>query len=95
MMEMIASHHSSSSLVIWQRDFLEQSESDPIGFPFIVIANKLDLERKISKEQLEGWARANQIAAWFECSAINGEAVDAAFMFAAKLCANRSDARTN
>lgn len=83
---------SLESLVVWRKEFLELCEpADPLSFPFIVLANKCDLQARLTKEQIEQWARVNQCLAVFQTSALTGTAVDDAFMYAAKMCAKRQD----
>jgi len=56
---------------------------------FVVVGNKLDLERKVMRNQAEEWARSMNLP-YLETSALTNEGVDNLFQTLAELAAQRS-----
>jgi len=72
----------------WYQDFLLQGQpSRPEKFPFLLIGNKIDVEKKemiISNKRITSYCQSKGIVAHFETSAKEGVQVDQAFQKAAK-----------
>jgi len=51
---------------------------------FVVVGNKIDLERKVLREQVEGWAHSMDYP-YIETSALTAQGVDGFFLTLAKL----------
>ncbi|XP_026857630.2 ras-related protein rab7 [Electrophorus electricus] len=81
----VTSAASFSALDGWKKEFLAQScPTEPASFPFIVLGNKTDLDvREVSMNRARLWCEAVG-AQYFECSAKEGTAIDAAFEVAAR-----------
>ena len=88
----VTSHESFEHLETWRKEFINGGNpSDPEAFPYIIIGNKVDCgdnARQVSSDELRQWSMANGYES-FECSAKTGENVDAAFLQAATLVAQR------
>ncbi|XP_073682226.1 ras-related protein Rab-7a isoform X1 [Garra rufa] len=81
----VTSSISFDALEVWKKEFLVQAcPSDPSGFPFIVLGNKIDLDyREVSTKQAQQWC--SEIGAeYFECSAKEDIGVDSTFHSAAR-----------
>ncbi|KAM5145460.1 ras-related protein Rab-7a-like [Mantella aurantiaca] len=78
--------NSFHALDTWHKEFLVQADpSSPDKFPFVVIANKTDLEeRQISRRQAQEWCKSYN-AEYFETSAKEATNVDQAFVQAIRL----------
>lgn len=82
---------SLNSLERWKADFLSQVDPlDRDGFPFVVLANKVDKytdskERKAAVEQVKNWCNKHNKIPFYETSAKNGLNVAEAFNAAAEL----------
>ncbi|KAI7688840.1 hypothetical protein SSS_01409 [Sarcoptes scabiei] len=82
----VTSPGSFKSLDSWRDEFLIQaSPRDPENFPFVVIANKIDLEnRAVSVKRAQGWCQSKNNIPYFETSAKEALNVDQAFLTVAK-----------
>uniref|UniRef100_A0A8C5R532 Ras-related protein Rab-7b n=1 Tax=Leptobrachium leishanense TaxID=445787 RepID=A0A8C5R532_9ANUR len=82
----VTSPNSFQSLETWHKEFLVQAEpADPDTFPFVVIANKTDLdERQVSPRHAQEWCSVYR-AEYFEASAKEAFNVDEAFLCAIRL----------
>ncbi|XP_063287532.1 ras-related protein Rab-7a-like [Pelobates fuscus] len=82
----VTSPTSFQALETWHKEFLVQAEpADPDGFPFVVIANKTDLEeRQVFRRQAQEWCNVYK-AEYFETSAKEALNVDEAFLCATRL----------
>ena len=71
---------SFEALEKWREEFLRRVGTDDSNtFPFIILGNKCDQERKVSKERARAWAL--EIGAeFFETSARDKTCVEEAFM---------------
>ncbi|XP_056590133.1 ras-related protein Rab-7a isoform X1 [Triplophysa dalaica] len=81
----VTSLASFTALEGWKKEFLVQAgPSDPTGFPFIVIGNKVDLEnREVPPKKAKQWCSAMG-AEYYECSAKEDIDVDRTFHSAAR-----------
>ena len=71
----------------WKDEVIEHLND--AKFPFILIGNKIDENRRqVDPSEAREWGAKLNIPA-FECSAQNGDGVDAAFEAAAKLALNK------
>lgn len=74
----------------WRDEFLIQAgPPDPDNFPFVVIANKIDLEpqRVVPQKRALAWCKAKGNIPYFECSAKDGTNVEQAFRkYLVELC---------
>ncbi|KAG9477860.1 hypothetical protein GDO78_013052 [Eleutherodactylus coqui] len=77
---------SFQALDTWHKEFLVQADpSSPETFPFVVVANKVDVdERQVSPHQAQQWCKAYN-AEYFETSAKESTNVEEAFLAAIKL----------
>ncbi|XP_029465810.1 ras-related protein Rab-7a-like isoform X2 [Rhinatrema bivittatum] len=82
----ITSPTSFQAVDFWRKEFLVQADpSDPDHFPFVVVANKMDLtERKVPQQQVQDWCEAFN-ALYFETSAKDIVNVEEAFQSAIRL----------
>jgi Ras-related protein Rab-7A len=93
----ITNPKSFENIAHWQQEFLRQSSPhDPQNFPFILIGNKVDLERtkrRVRKTQAEQWCRdhgsSSSPTPHFETSAKDAIEVESAFLEAASLALER------
>ncbi len=72
----ITDNKSFADLEEWKERFLSNSSlKDPKVFPFVVIANKSDLEksRKVTTERAENWCKEGGKMPFFETSAITAD----------------------
>ncbi|XP_051957158.1 ras-related protein Rab-7a isoform X1 [Xyrauchen texanus] len=81
----VTSSASFTALEGWRKEFLLQAcPSDPKGFPFVVLGNKIDLEnRKVSPKEAQQWC-SDIGAEYFECSAKEDIDVNKTFQSAAR-----------
>lgn len=72
---------SFKNVPMWRKEFLYYADvKEPQQFPFVVIANKSDLEsRAVSTEEIRAWCEANGNLPFLETSAKNSSNVDEAF----------------
>ena len=50
----VTNPQSLANLAIWQRDFVYRAQiEDPVNFPFIIVANKIDQPREVNRYQGE------------------------------------------
>ncbi|EFC45972.1 rab family small GTPase [Naegleria gruberi] len=70
----------------WRDEFLIQAgPPDPDNFPFVVIANKIDLDQRIvPQKRALAWCKAKGNIPYFECSAKEGTNVEQAFQTIAR-----------
>ncbi|XP_073446911.1 ras-related protein rab7-like isoform X1 [Dendrobates tinctorius] len=82
----VTSPNSFQALDTWQKEFLVQADPpSPEQFPFVVIANKSDLEeRQVPPRQAQEWCKASN-AEYYEASAKESVNVEEAFLGAIKL----------
>ncbi|KAL7715743.1 Ras-related protein Rab-7b [Entamoeba marina] len=83
---------SFDHLEVWRREFINGGNpTNPETFPYLIVGNKVDCDpsnRAVSSDQLRQWSISNGYE-FFECSAKTGANVDAAFLKAAGLVAER------
>ncbi|XP_053328717.1 ras-related protein rab7-like [Spea bombifrons] len=86
----VASPSSFQAVETWHKEFLVQAE--PLNadrFPFVVLANKTDLEeRQVSPRQAQDWCKTCS-AEYFETSAKEAVNVEEAFLAAVRLALNQ------
>ena len=74
---------SFENLINWKTTFLQKSMvTQPDSFPFLVVANKLDLEqqqRQVAFKQLERFCKENDDMLFVEASAKSNLNVEQAF----------------
>eukprot|EP01120_Amphizonella_sp_Union-15-10_P011734 TRINITY_DN504_c0_g1_i1.p1 TRINITY_DN504_c0_g1~~TRINITY_DN504_c0_g1_i1.p1 ORF type:complete len:212 (-),score=37.35 TRINITY_DN504_c0_g1_i1:119-754(-) len=78
----ISSTNSFTNLGLWRENFLEKSNlTQTLGFPFLVIGNKTDLEssRKVNSQEAREWCKQHNIQSYFETSAKDASNVEQAF----------------
>ncbi|KAJ5077719.1 rab family [Anaeramoeba ignava] len=79
----VTNRESFDGLSKWKEDFLQHSEpEDSESFPFVVIANKIDLkeQRVITEEEIKNWSLKNSNIRTFETSAKNFSNLDDVFI---------------
>jgi len=92
----ITDPESFKKLDHWRNDFLKNANvKDPENFPFVIVGNKVDLEkdRKVSKQTAQEWCRqkgGQKPLPYFETSAAQDIRVDDCFMEAARLALAQS-----
>jgi Ras-related protein Rab-7A len=81
----LADKASFDNLNKWKKNFLENASPDnPSSFPFVVLGNKSDKDRVVTKEEAEAWCQQNGGLPYFETSATEGTLVEEAFQRAAE-----------
>ncbi|XP_044162343.1 ras-related protein rab7-like isoform X2 [Bufo gargarizans] len=82
----VTSPNSFNALDTWHKEFLVQADPEsPEKFPFVVIANKADLEeRQVTPRQAQEWCKACT-AEYYETSAKEAVNVNEAFLGAIRL----------
>ncbi|XP_040261642.1 ras-related protein rab7-like isoform X1 [Bufo bufo] len=82
----VTSPNSFNALDTWHKEFLVQADPEsPEKFPFVVIANKADLEeRQVTPRQAQEWCKACT-AEYYETSAKEAMNVNEAFLGAIRL----------
>jgi len=72
---------SFKNVPMWRKEFLYYADvKEPQQFPFVVIANKSDLEsRAVSTEEIRDWCEANGGLPFLETSAKSSSNVEEAF----------------
>ncbi|KAB7497394.1 Ras-related protein Rab-9A [Armadillidium nasatum] len=75
---------SFKNLDTWRKEFKHYADVKA-DFPFLVVGNKVDLGRKVSKEDAENWCLENGDLPYVETSAKDSTNVEEAFM----LCLRR------
>ena len=56
----VSNKQSFDRLGFWKNNFLTQaSPTNPDSFPFIVVGNKTDLDRVVTRDEAEAWCRDN------------------------------------
>jgi len=90
----ITNEQSYKSIAQWRSNFLENaSPEDSKNFPFLLLANKSDLNDKRAVPSAEGQRLASQHNMEFsETSALNGNNVDKAIREIARIGSNRETA---
>jgi len=75
---------SFKNIPMWRKEFLYYADvKEPQLFPFVVIANKSDLEsRAVSTEEIRAWCESNGGLPFLETSAKSASNVDEAFQAA-------------
>ncbi|XP_018416221.1 PREDICTED: ras-related protein Rab-7a-like [Nanorana parkeri] len=88
----VTSPNSFHALDTWHKEFLVQADpSSPDKFPFVVIANKADLEeRQVTPRQAQEWCKSCN-AEYFETSAKEAMNVEEAFLEAIRLAIKHHD----
>ncbi|KAJ5080341.1 rab family [Anaeramoeba ignava] len=79
----VTNRESFQNVSRWKEDFLQHSEpEDSESFPFVVIANKIDLteQRVITEEEIKNWRLKNSNIPTFETSAKNFSNLDDLFL---------------
>ena len=72
----LSSPESFGRLGYWKQNFLDQAQPQNAStFPFIVVGNKNDLERRVTSEQAQAWCSQNGGYKYFETCATSGEGV--------------------
>lgn len=76
----ITNHLSFERLDVWRKDLIEKADIDSTDFPFIIFANKCDLEdqRQVSISEAESFANTYSCML-FEVSAKSGQNVEKGF----------------
>ncbi|XP_050308928.1 ras-related protein Rab-7a [Anthonomus grandis grandis] len=82
----VTAPNTFKSLDSWRDEFLIQaSPREPDNFPFVLLANKVDLEPKaISPKRAAQWCQSKNNIPYFETSAKEGLNVEQAFLAIAK-----------
>ncbi|KAH8330887.1 hypothetical protein KR067_008649 [Drosophila pandora] len=77
----VTSRISFQALDTWRDEFLIQAcPRDPVLFPFMVLANKIDLDNRIvSNREVKEWCQRSNNIPYYETSAKNGCNLDLAF----------------
>ena len=71
--------------MFFKQNFLDKaSPKDPSKFPFVVVGNKCDKERAVTRETAEAWCQANGGYPYFETTATSGDGVGTVFMATGK-----------
>jgi len=71
---------SFEKLDSWKKNFLDNAApAEPEKFPFVLIGNKTDLERKVSADQVAAWRAKNDNMPYLETQATAGTKVEDAF----------------
>lgn len=85
---------SFNNLKVWRNEFLYYADiKDGNLFPFIVVANKLDIEsREVSEEEARNWCKENGDMPYIETSARDAINVDGAFSMAVDIWLNLEEA---
>ena len=80
----LSSKVSFEHITQWKDNFIHHTGTNVQEFPFVVIGNKSDLEcegkRKVSKDEVNQWCKANGDIPHFETSALTNSNVDEAFL---------------
>lgn len=85
---------SLQHLDMWKDEFLVQaSPVDPENFPFVLLANKVDLvdQRVVNSKKALAWCEQNNDVPYFEVSAKEAINVEEAFQTIAKRALQRED----
>jgi len=76
----VGNQASFDRLAFWKKNFLDQAApQNPDAFPFVIVGNKTDLERKVTAEAAEAWCKANGGYPYYETCATSGEGVESLF----------------
>ena len=76
---------SFKNMSMWKKEFLYYADVREDNFPFILLANKIDVEeRAVSQEEADSWCRSNGGIPYYETSAKDSTNVDSAFIAAVK-----------
>ncbi|KAA0203542.1 hypothetical protein HAZT_HAZT008853, partial [Hyalella azteca] len=70
---------SFQNLDTWRREFIHYADVKA-DFPFMVVGNKLDLPRAVTKEEAESYCTANGDLGYCETSAKDATGVESAFL---------------
>ena len=78
----LSNQESFDRLDFWKRNFLDKaSPQNAEQFPFVVVGNKTDQNRVVSRDTAEAWCQNNGGYGYFETCATSGEGVSDLFMF--------------
>ena len=78
----LSNQESFDRLDFWKRNFLDKaSPQNAEQFPFVVVGNKTDQDRVVSRDTAEAWCQNNGGYGYFETCATSGEGVSDLFMF--------------
>ncbi|XP_037789869.1 ras-related protein Rab-9A-like [Penaeus monodon] len=83
----IDDHSSFKNLETWRKEFVYYADVKA-DFPFLVVGNKVDLERKVTTEEAEAWCKENGDLPYIETSAKDATNVETAFMMCLRRWAN-------
>ena len=76
----LSNPESFNKLDVWKKNFLDNAApSNPDSFPFVLIGNKTDLERKVQQADVDKWCAANGSMPYLETVATQGTNVETAF----------------
>lgn len=76
---------SFHNLAIWKKEFLYYADiADTDSFPFVVLGNKIDVERQVDVNAVKKWCDDNGNMPHYETSAKDAINVDLAFIAAIK-----------
>ncbi|CAL4103232.1 unnamed protein product, partial [Meganyctiphanes norvegica] len=78
---------SFKNLITWRKEFVYYADVKA-DFPFLVVGNKVDLERKVTLEETETWCKENGELPYVETSAKDSTNVEEAFMMCLRKWAN-------
>ncbi|XP_076061087.1 ras-related protein Rab-9A-like isoform X2 [Oratosquilla oratoria] len=78
---------SFKNIETWKKEFVYYADVKA-DFPFLVVGNKIDLERKVDMEEAERWCKENGDVPYVETSAKDATNVEDAFMLCVKRWAN-------
>ncbi|XP_042208655.1 ras-related protein Rab-9A-like [Homarus americanus] len=78
---------SFQNLDTWRKEFVYYADVKA-DFPFLVVGNKIDLERRVTTEEAEAWCKENGDLPYIETSARDATNVEASFMMCLRRWAN-------
>ena len=77
----LSNQASFDRLGFWKKNFLEQAApANPGAFPFIVVGNKTDAARVVSRETASAWCANNGGYEYLETCATSGDGVENLFV---------------
>lgn len=77
----VSNQASFNRLDFWKKNFLQQAApANPSDFPFIVVGNKTDAARVVSRETAAQWCATNGKCEYLETCATSGEGVENLFI---------------
>jgi GTPase SAR1 family protein len=65
---------------MWKKNFIDNAApADPDSFPFVLVGNKTDLEKKVTEADIKKWCEANNNMPYVETCATEGTHVEDSF----------------